>query len=296
MSFPSTVFFKPTSAFIKFIKKERYRWTRIVDVGAGTGHLGSVLSKHGLEIQCIDVISRYSYEHEVALVSGIAFPYGPQDTVITARPCGDGWAREAIISAHESHATPLYVGLKEDVDVDMGQLKKRLLLDGAGEDGECVWEILGESSDMCRWYYIKPDSWERPRWVVDLGDKGWGHPYSPTYLPKGNEQVLAHCRARWLEQLIPRSDYTDDDSLVGWVDPNGKWYGCPYGEHDNLLSSLFNISQVRAELLGFVKVYGGIGERAFLRLDGKDITNDQFETLEKLGYFVIKRTKSRVTS
>ena len=142
---PSIVFFNPNRAFIDCLLKEVEN-RKIVDVGAGTGHMSAVLTKEGFKVLAIDLLRRSRTKHQVVIKDATTFDYPKDSTPIMARPCHNDWVELSIRRALTTTRAFLYAGLEENIMDDLGglyagQYKLERILDNAGDDDELVVKI-----------------------------------------------------------------------------------------------------------------------------------------------------------
>lgn len=141
-SLPCIKFFEPTKKFLCWMKR-RYSTSLIYDVGAGLGHVAKALRENGLKALAIDLNYRDSGDAaQVLIADGESYRYEPDSVVMVCRPCHGCFTEQVIEQSSRCDTSAfLYVGLEKNVEGDLGvylsQLK--LVLSGAGEDGEGVW-------------------------------------------------------------------------------------------------------------------------------------------------------------
>lgn len=84
--------------------------------------------------------------------------------------------------------------------------------------------------------------------------------------------------------------YLQKDSDLGWISPNGEFYGCDYRDHDNLATYVLHSSEVELEAKGWVKIYSCDGpqwyhkwlhptelQKQVLREKGFELDEDLFD-------------------
>lgn len=128
---------------------------------------------------------------------------------------------------------------------------------------------------------------EDNRWWEIIGDKvynmagGW-HDYRPS---EDDIIVVANDwnELDWSCLLKDTTTYgLKDNSLYGWIDVHGKFYGCDYMEHDRIAYLYFKCTERNLEDAGFAKVYRDYdGSRAYYV--AKYLTERQEKTLIDMG-------------
>lgn len=136
-----TIFFRPTRKFLLFMEENHKRDT-VIDAGAGECFLTVKLRQVG--INCIPVdplphgplssLVEKMFMHQCAPVRERPF------CIVAARPDHSGWVTEIPRYMHRDSVL-LYVWLKKNLEHDLDGLSRILLFQGAGKDGECVWEV-----------------------------------------------------------------------------------------------------------------------------------------------------------
>ena len=93
-------------------------------------------------------------------------------------------------------------------------------------------------------------------------------------------------------KVVEASDWTDldwsyliDNSLLlGWISPDGRFYGCKYEDHAKVAELYFKKSERQLEKEGWVKVYYSSANRSNIWYsEGLIVTEAQRIQLEKLG-------------
>lgn len=289
-----SIFFEPNKSFVNLMLSDWFRYRKIVEFGAGIGHLGKILSNKGLDITCYDLLPREEYEFPVAIQD--ATKYYPEgyyegcDTLaIVARPSHGGWVGKAFLNILHSSGNCIYVGLEKNIKGDLGdRLVTRLLQENVGSEGENAWLVLGLISEVENWYLIQPEFWNEPSWVRDGGDK-WHQGEGPAYFPKNDEKILDVIQAAHKEQIPAiHENLLSDTVKSGWITPDGRWFGCPSNNHDTVIHEIFGIRVGRAEELGFIRCYGMSHGRMLWSNTSEyfRVTPKQKRALDKHGYIV----------
>ncbi len=75
-----------------------------------------------------------------------------------------------------------------------------------------------------------------------------------------------------------------NESPYGWIDRNGKYYGCEYADHDNIAEFVFNKTSWQLECEGWIKVYRGFARERETYINDKWshlVTPEQLQTLSE---------------
>lgn len=291
---PYNIFFEPTDKFVEFLMTaDRYRYKRFVDVGAGVGQLGQALHQAGLDVHCFDIHERPDCLHHVDTDDARDFPYRFSDCAIWARPCHSPELMKGMEYAIDAEATVLYVGLPKNVEGDLDGYVYDLLMDNAGQEGECVWRVYGCQRQLDDWVLLETTFWSKLEWMID-GGRRWKNVAGGGFPKEDNIKELRRERRAWATQLDHDwglvQDVVDPETgqSQGWITPEGKWVGCRYEDHVEVLRCVYNIDEARAETTGWVRVYGRswrTGASAFwVRSDGKRVTPKQKKQLDLHGF------------
>ena len=100
---------------------------------------------------------------------------------------------------------------------------------------------------------------------------------------KQNEIVYAN---DWDE--LDHSALIDNDSRIGWLAPDGRFYGCGYMQHGNIADLVLRKSEIELENEGWVKMYKtqlfpSSPPEYYIRRGGC-LTNEQVKVLAEKGY------------
>lgn len=139
---PSIKFFEPVPAFFEYLDRD-FPGLPIIDVGAGMGQLAKALDDRGRKVFAIDLCERENTEYPVYIGDALIFPYPQNCLPIIARPCHGLWLEHAIDRALECVPVVLYVGLRKNIEGDLGGLPYKLKRHDfkAGKAGEIVIEL-----------------------------------------------------------------------------------------------------------------------------------------------------------
>lgn len=289
MSGCDAVFFKPTERFFEVLTKLPWRWKRYHDVGAGVGFLTKQMRERGFEVEAYDLYPRAESLVEVKkcdVTSAEDFWVGRKDSIIIARPCHGKWMA-TIVDRYYDEADILYVGLERNfgidlVDVPGGPYHYEVLANDVGEDGEKLIRIFGPERNMMHLVRYEEDGgW----WKLD-GDKlrnrvgGWN-------VPRKGEDFQAHLFVCDWEQVYYPESLLVLDKDIGWIAPDGTWYGNLYRAHDACMEGIIGISVPRAEQdLRFVRCHGGGGVNWQIRSEEHrdKPTPEQARVMRRKGY------------
>lgn len=140
--------------------------------------------------------------------------------------------------------------------------------------------------------YIKIDYDDEIQWMEDRK----GKLFSLNEVDLGQEvnmPILASVEAEDSDKLDWHGTYLDrgeDDAVAGWITPEGRFYGCDYGQHRMLVELMFHAKMEHDiyEHGGYVKIwYGpketpGVGNCRWIC--AKELTEAQKATLLRLGH------------
>lgn len=293
MMLGNQTFFKPTKAFIELAMSDAYCYARWLDCGAGVGHLGRRLTFAGLEVQCHDLLPRTSYEHRVEIGDCLNLHFQRDDVVVLARPSHGDWVQRVLARAATDAGRALYIGLRKNLEVDLPDMVTELVLEDAGEAGECVWRCLGMPGDVVTWHLLQTSFWHEPNWVIDGGPDKWYHNVDRmSHMGKPKCGKVLETRVAYRKGMLPQhwQPRSKEGGHDGWVTPNGAWHPCGYHEHDELIHSRFQIEVGRAEQLGFVRCRSAssLSSQPFFSTSRMEqrITPQQRRTLTRLGFTV----------
>lgn len=257
-------FFSPTTTFVQWMKEE-YKKIRIYDVGAGDGHAVSELSKAGMNVMGLDVMKYETPVHNVLHADGEEFEYDAGSVVMICRPCHGAFIDNVFEQAEVRQVKDfLYVGLKRNKESDLGQLPAfELVLQEAGEDGECVWRRHLSHKKMIKVSLVKFEaSYGQTDWRQDAGEN-WKN-MAGGWCPKHADDVVletAEIEAGDWASL----DYTkttllrNNQTQYGWLAPDGTWYGCETWAHDSVAELIIKKPLVEVEKT-YVRVRPYAGE------------------------------------
>ena len=147
------IFFRPNKKFMSWLKK--YTNNRlIIDVGCGEGYFLHLLNKAKMKAIGIEpynpLIPDPSRTHPaptnvipVLAQSSPLITVREDSLIIIARPCHSNFCYETIQARHPSSEV-LYVGKKENIELDLGDLPYTKVFESAGDEEEVVLSIKGK--------------------------------------------------------------------------------------------------------------------------------------------------------
>ncbi len=144
------IFFRPTKKFITWLKK--YTNDRlIIDVGSGEGYFLHVLNENKIKAIGIEpygpMIPDPNRHHPTptnvlpVLAQGCTLVTLRENSlIIIARPCHNNFCYETIKAKHPSSEV-LYISKKENIELDLDDLKYTKVFEHAGDENEVVLSI-----------------------------------------------------------------------------------------------------------------------------------------------------------
>jgi hypothetical protein len=147
------IFFKPTKKFMVWLKKYAYN-RLIIDVGCGEGYFLHCLNKAKMKAIGIEPYNTFipdpSRTHPTPInILPVLAQGSPLITlkhnnlIIIARPCHNNFCYETILAKHPSSEV-LYIGKKENIDLDLGDLSYTKVFEHAGDEDEVVLSVKGK--------------------------------------------------------------------------------------------------------------------------------------------------------
>lgn len=85
------------------------------------------------------------------------------------------------------------------------------------------------------------------------------------------------------ETVLKQYFLDQTDSPWGWIDREGRFYGCDFMEHKFCADICFNMSELEAERRGYVKIYSDDSEGYYC---STLMTTAQKRTLDERGFIV----------
>lgn len=260
---PNQVFFKPTKAGLKFLIKHFKCTETVIEVGCGKGDLCKALKEGGVEIMGIDLYAREKQSFPVLHIDATKFPYPIGSKVIIARPNRGDWYLEVVKTALESGVKEvIYIGIDKHIGEDIEYLcdfdfRVKKLLSNAGEDGEQIWSIKGESEMKKTKYYLitwgHGDLEMGPGWFKKLG--GWWVNTSGGKMPiTDKEKVLRDAEVEDSYDLDWEPVLIKPGAGAGWLDRKGNFWECTTEDHDRVAELVLRKSVEELEKTGWVRV------------------------------------------
>lgn len=251
----------------------------IVDCGCGEG----LFEKHMKElfphqsILSIDIrISDSALINNILHINCLELQVHEGMLPVFIRPCHSNFVSDFIEKNKSKVSQILYIGLKENIAIDLGDLEYTIISDWVGQDGEQIYQIKGER-------YIEGELMNTYRRVFDrsvaehcgknvnemtLEDKNHE---SSWYLYSDNkkinrvggynfiretDEVLEEVEAEDFEDLDWTNTFLNNpNEKCGWVSPDGKFYGCKSMDHINCIELVCKLSMSQAEKLGWAHLY-----------------------------------------
>jgi len=128
-------FFKPKPRF--FAEMRSFLNLQLYDVGAGVGHVASLLRADDHRVIAIDIAERDG-QYGVVLANGASYPYEPDSVVLLARPCHGVFPSLVVEHAKDRGvAWAVYVRHPRNRKADVGMFW--LVARDVGEDGESMY-------------------------------------------------------------------------------------------------------------------------------------------------------------
>lgn len=142
-SLPSVKFFEPNPRFMRWMKRNCSN-SIVYDVGAGIGHVAKALTAQNLKVLALDLNYRdfSGDDFPILIADGEAHQYQPRSIVMLCRPCHGAFVEEVVAQARRCRVSAiLYVGLKKNVEVDLGIYWKdfKLRISDVGLEKESIW-------------------------------------------------------------------------------------------------------------------------------------------------------------
>lgn len=284
-----SVFFQPNENFISFINESPHlKYKNFIDAGAGMGVLTALMQDNGYDCTAYDLYPRYSTVVPVIEQDVTNLNFSFDDCVLIARPCHGEWVRTVIDYACSAGAIVLYIGVERNIPIDLeGVVSYYKVADNVGEDNENIYQCFGLMSKCKPAYQIKYEPYIKQSWrwrTERNGEPHWINGAGGGFPCTSNEEILDIKFVYYLDQLhnTDIESWSSISNNSAWVDTSGHWYSIDYADHSAFLIDCLQISEDRAEQLGFVKV-----SDRFLRIRaGRKPTWQQKKTLKEKGYDV----------
>jgi hypothetical protein len=226
--------------------------------------------------------------------SSIADHMDTSEVVILARPCHHRDLIDSTIKSALEIGEAFYIGKPENVHSDLAAFKWDIVAEDVGEAEEVLIRVKCAKDN----YYIHrliDNGGRREWWWYD--EKRSRYVGSPGGLAGfddlGDTEVFKE--EHWstdLQVIETKEEGCYDASNMGWIAPDGEWFGCHYAGHDALARSVLGCSVKRLEELGFARCHGQEGRRKVWTwgwsgersLRDRKPTRAQIKTLVAKGY------------
>lgn len=139
MCLPALVFFEPKDSFFDALAP--FKGTRIVEAGAGMGHVTREAAARGFNMVAVDLAGREVQWEQVQHIAAESMPYGPDTWLLMCRPDHSGWAYDTMEIALRAGATVFYAGLERNFSIDLGEYvgRETQRWENVGEEGESLF-------------------------------------------------------------------------------------------------------------------------------------------------------------
>lgn len=265
ITLPDLVFFDPTPDAVKQIVKIAGN-KLVVDCGCGTGHLVGIMHKNGVQAIGIDLYEREnSLKVNMFYHDASVFQFKKQHLAIIARPNRGEWIRKTIRLANENGADILYIGIEDHLEEDIEGLNFVKIMDSCGREDESMWLLKAYKEKTMNKYFLVqwfihgngscPPVKLGPSWFEDGGNE-WTSDCGSFMLKREDDVIVSSVEAESFEELdYSLTSLNQPDSKAGWLDRNGKFYGCDSTKHDLYAYCILHQSVAQLECEGWVRIY-----------------------------------------
>ena len=292
------VFFHPTDNFWQYFGGYQWKWRKLHDCGAGHGMLTKQMRAKGFEVAAYDIFARRNpaiHDLQVFDTARIDEQMDWSEVALLARPCHHpDFIRKTLMSALEM-GEAFYIGGKKGSDSyvdDLRDFEYEVVARNVGKDHELLIRVLCRRDKHHILRKIKVHGGREEWWWYKPGLKRYQNsPHNPGGFPASDEKVLAEKHyANDLQHTWSKQEACKEDSIIGWIAPDGEWFGCNYRGHDAVAQHVLGCSVARLEKLGFCRCYGlqhdhmlwTHGPRALI--DERKPTSRQKSVLKAKGY------------
>lgn len=259
------VWFRPTEAFFKFFLHHNWRWRRFHDCGAGVGALTRAMKARRLECAGWDMYPRKGKKSLAPVgrfdTARIAERMDTSEVAILARPCHHPDFIDATINSALEIGEAFYIGKVNNVNSDLAAFAWDCTAEDVGEDGELLARIRHVKGGGYIQRLIKTDHGTEEWWWYN--EKRDCYVQDPTGISGfdalGTEVIRERRWANELQDIRTKEEVCSDDSDMGWIAPDGEWFGCRYAQHDTIAREVLGCSIKRLEELSFVRCHGKVG-------------------------------------
>lgn len=251
----------------------------IVDCGCGDGLFEQQMKKlfPHQSILSIDIgVSDNALINNILRIDCLKLEVNSSMLPIFIRPCHSGFVYDFIEKNRNKVSQILYIGLKENIEIDLGDLEYTIVSDWVGQDGERIYQIKGEKyygGRLMNTYkrvfdtslaehcgkdvssMTLEDKNHESSWYLFEDGKKINRVGGYNYISETDE-VLEESEAEDFEDLDWTNTYLNNpNEESGWVSPDGKFYGCKSMDHINCIELVCKLSMTEAEKLGWAHLY-----------------------------------------
>lgn len=293
MTSSELIWFKPTKAFFDFFLRSEWKWRKFHDCGAGAGRL-----THDMRVKRLDCVAYDLHPRGKSLVpvkqfdtAQIADEMDTSEVVLIARPCHHPEFIDATIESALEIGEAFYIGVPRNLGRDLVEFQYDVMAKDVGEDGEvlvrirCGLEKYHIRRKIKNYFGSEEWWWYNPRRKRYTSEPGGLAGFDDT--PGKEVEVLEE--VFWANDLQvgeTKAALCKSDTNIGWLAPDGEWFGCGYAQHDYIARAVLGCSVKRLEALGFCRCHGeGEGSWAMAAPE-KRPTPKQKSALKSLGYII----------
>jgi hypothetical protein len=256
------IWFRPQEAFFKFFEHYNWRWRRYHDCGAGAGLLTKLMRERKFECAGWDLYPRDKSLAPVGRLDtgDIAERMDTSDVAILARPCHHPDLIEATLRSALEMGEAFYVGKADNIITDLSEFEWEIAAEEVGEEHEALVRIRHPKGKFHIRRLINNDGRREWWWYNAKRSRYVGEPNGIAgFDDDGVEVFEEQTWASDLQILETKEDACKPDSDMGWIAPDGEWFGCNYAEHDRIARAVLGCSIGRLEELSFCRCYGDQG-------------------------------------
>lgn len=256
----------------------------VVDCGAGE----RMLEKESAGKLSVVSLDLYPRDPDTVRADCTKFAFHKGLIPVFIRPSHGGWVGATIRKNEYNVGFFLYIGLAKNLYDDLGAYREEatIVSDWVGDEGEQIYRIDGlySADGVLGEYHLISDKYQQGRWWVELAEDGMytndagGRMCTEAKSFTVHEKVRAAC----FQELDWSGTYlVDSDSDAGWLDREGRFYGCPREGHDDYAYYIFEKSVRELEETGWVRIY-----HAELYVHEKPLSAEQKNWLSSHGHTV----------
>lgn len=137
-------FFTPTQQFWEAM--EQWRGQGFIECGAGSGETTREAVANGFKFMAVDICKRDGQDN-VTIIDATMMSFSDAAWPIICRPDHSGWCEDVMDRALEAGAGCIYVGLRRNVENDLGDHfgEHDAFFADVGEEDECLWYFAPRS-------------------------------------------------------------------------------------------------------------------------------------------------------